>query len=211
MFFLYFKTSNRKLFVQQSKSKCRFGFFATFLVSEKTLQESFVRRMFPCFNDPHFRTNFQINVSFPNDLNFDSFTVLSNTPMLAFEVGERTTYVFEETFPIPSYLVALAVLNEKHHQLIFNISYSGIPIKLYADREQLAILKDKEVLQNIKDLILFTISFCESAFDVALPLSKIDFIMVELHGFTIGIENPGLITITNQYYRETATSCALIT
>ena len=69
------------------------------------LEPSDARRLFPCFDDPTFKTPFDVRVTVPKgDLAF------SNAPEAAREdaTGGRTTFRFSRTPAMPTYLVALA-------------------------------------------------------------------------------------------------------
>src|ERR1017187_9165106 len=64
------------------------------------------RRAFPCFDEPNFKTPWQLTLHVNQ-----SDAAVSNTPVLS-ETGEpggRKKVVFGETKPLPSYLVALGV------------------------------------------------------------------------------------------------------
>jgi alanyl aminopeptidase len=63
------------------------------------------RAAFPCFDEPSYKTPWQLTLHVPA-----SSTAISNTPVLSENaVGAMRTYVFDQTRPLPSYLVAFAV------------------------------------------------------------------------------------------------------
>ncbi len=64
------------------------------------------RRVFPCFDEPSFKTPWQLTLNVPSGLK-----AFSNTPIISEEPGEggSKTVHFKETKPLPSYLVAFAV------------------------------------------------------------------------------------------------------
>jgi aminopeptidase N len=63
------------------------------------------RRMFPCFDEPGFKTPFVVTVTAPKDLK-----VIANSPLAeATPAGAMTTHRFAPTPPLPTYLVALGV------------------------------------------------------------------------------------------------------
>lgn len=70
------------------------------------LEAADARRFFPCFDEPAMKARFRIAVT-----TRDSATVLSNAPIERQEQadGGRKTVHFEETPPLSTYLVALAV------------------------------------------------------------------------------------------------------
>ena len=63
------------------------------------------RRVFPCFDEPSFKTPWQLTLTIPEGLK-----ALSNTPELSADAGENNmkSVRFAETKPLPSYLVAFA-------------------------------------------------------------------------------------------------------
>ncbi len=69
------------------------------------LEAVFARMVFPAFDEPAFRTRFELSVRAPKGLD-----VLSNTtPTGRVDEGERVLHRFAPTPPMPSYLLALAV------------------------------------------------------------------------------------------------------
>src|SRR5205085_1386333 len=63
------------------------------------------RRAFPCFDEPFYKVPWQVTLHVPAQ---DS--VVSNTPVLSESMeGATKTFVFEQTKPLPSYLVAFGV------------------------------------------------------------------------------------------------------
>src|SRR5205823_2487727 len=64
------------------------------------------RRAFPCFDEPGFKVPWRLTLRVPRDL-----IALSNTPIESEAPGPEglKTVRFEETHPLPSYLVAFAV------------------------------------------------------------------------------------------------------
>lgn len=66
----------------------------------------FARRVFPCFDEPSFKTPFELDVTIPR-----SDTAISNTlPVETTPVAGDLTHVrFGRTLPLPTYLVMLAV------------------------------------------------------------------------------------------------------
>jgi alanyl aminopeptidase len=63
------------------------------------------RAAFPCFDEPSYKTPWQLTLHVPA-----GNTAISNTPIASDKAeGALHTYVFKETKPLPSYLVAFAV------------------------------------------------------------------------------------------------------
>ena len=91
--------ATRGLFKQQESGEW-------YVVSQ--LESMWARRAFPCFDEPAWKTPWQVSVDAPA-VN----VVVSNTPETALaDVPERAgwkRHVFAETRPLPTYLIALAV------------------------------------------------------------------------------------------------------
>lgn len=63
------------------------------------------RAAFPCFDEPSYKVPWQLTLDVPQ-----SDTAVSNTPIQNEQTrGDRKVYTFEETKPLPSYLVAFGV------------------------------------------------------------------------------------------------------
>jgi cytosol alanyl aminopeptidase len=64
------------------------------------------RRVFPCFDEPSYKVPWQLTLTFPKGLK-----AFSNTPVASNTDGSdaTTTIVFEQTRPLPSYLLAFAI------------------------------------------------------------------------------------------------------
>jgi aminopeptidase N len=69
------------------------------------LQAIYARTVFPAFDEPAFRTRFELSVRAPA-----GYEVLSNMPAVATQaVGDRVVHRFAATPPMPAYLVAVTV------------------------------------------------------------------------------------------------------
>ncbi|XP_064471591.1 aminopeptidase Ey-like [Ornithodoros turicata] len=76
------------------------------------MKTRYARHLFPCFDDPTFRTTFDVQVLRRKDLNS-----ISNMPILRMEVSTHVNYVndvFLRTPPIPTYLLGVAVTDFSH-------------------------------------------------------------------------------------------------
>src|SRR6185437_12702800 len=63
------------------------------------------RRAFPCFDEPSYKVPWQVTLHVPA-----RDKAVSNTPVLSEKIeGAMKTFVFQETKPLPSYLVAFGV------------------------------------------------------------------------------------------------------
>ncbi len=154
------------------------------------------RRAFPCFDEPSFKIPWQVTLHVPREQ-----MALSNTPAAA-ETDEphgMKAVRFEETRPLPSYLVAFAVGPFE----AVNAGTAGskkVPLRIITPRGMTDQAKyAAEVTPQILDVL-------ENYFGIPFPYPKLDSIAVPL--FFGAMENPGLITygeglILNQPAKDT--------
>ena len=140
------------------------------------------REAFPCFDEPSFKTPWQltVHVNKPD-------AAVSNTPILAEseEADGRKKVVFAETKPLPSYLIAVCVGP-------FDFVDAGkagknhTPLRMITPRGKAAQAKyAAEVTGQILEEL-------ENYFDVPYPYEKLDVLAVPMFGGAM--ENAGLIT-----------------
>ena len=142
------------------------------------------RRMFPCFDEPRFKTPFTISVTAPSSLE-----VFANAPEAEKDTFDGTTiHHFQTTLPLPTYLVALAVgpfdaletsipSNEvRSHSLPFRV----IATKGQKSRMQMALTHGPQFVALI-----------EEYFEIPYPYEKLDFIATPILGGAM--ENAGLV------------------
>jgi len=144
----------------------------------------FARRAFPCFDEPGFKVPWQLALHVPKSL-----VAVSNTPVLSEtdEAGGMKRVLFEETKPLPSYLIALGVGP-------FDIVPAGtagrnrVPIRMIVPKGRGADARwAVESTGPILELL-------ESYFDTPYPYEKLDHLVIpQTVGFG-AMENPGLVT-----------------
>jgi aminopeptidase N len=140
------------------------------------------RKAFPCFDEPSFKTPWQLTVHVNA-----SDAAVSNTPVQS-ETAEpdgRTKVVFAETKPVPSYLVALGVGP-------FEFVDAG---KTGKNHTALRIVTPKGKAAQAKYAAEVTgplLAELEDYFGVPYPYEKLDLLSVPMFGGAM--ENPGLIT-----------------
>ena len=159
----------------------------------------FARRVFPCFDDPHFRTKFKLTIQLPINASSDLNTVLFNTPVKHID-WDLKKFEFEETpNPIPVYLVAFAILNSTFYRPVIAMKFKGIPIIFYehgyegTEWNWQSIYRDKRSRHVIQKVIKFTLWYCEAVFQSKFDWPKLDFVVTE--SSVEGMEHPGLIVI----------------
>ena len=146
------------------------------------------RKAFPCFDEPGFKTPYEISLTVPTGLG--AFT---NAPLVRTEAaGEgRTRHIYAPTPPMPSYLVALTVgpLDVAHapeHDLV-RPDGTRLPIRILTAKGRggeamLALRETRKIL-----------SLEEAYFGTPYPYAKLD--LVAVPDFAAGaMENPGLVT-----------------
>jgi alanyl aminopeptidase len=137
------------------------------------------RRAFPCFDEPGYKTPFDVTLTVP-----DGMIALSNgveksrTPK-----GGLTTFTFSTTVPLPTYLVAFAVGDFD----VVEGDKSTPPIRFVTTHGHGALAKNAlRVASGVVPLLA-------KYFGIAYPYEKLDLVAVPDFG-PGGMENAGLIT-----------------
>lgn len=143
------------------------------------------RRMFPSIDQPEFKTPFHTTLRVPKGL-----TALSNTPETnRHDLGPETVFTFEQTRPLPTYLVAVAVGD-------FDIvpapasakeTLGGVPLRVVTPKGKGKLAA--YALETTPAILRALVNY----FDMPFPFEKID--LVAVPNFTSGaMENVGLVT-----------------
>ena len=143
------------------------------------------RRVFPCFDEPGFKAPWTLEVEGPRGA-----VLLSNAPERSrVEEGERVRVAFEETPPLPTYLVALVVGGVAAGPAA---SAGPVPVRTWS-------VPEKAHLAGFgQEVALAVLPRLEEYFGLPYAFRKLD--QVALPDFEFGaMENAGLVT-----YRETA-------
>ncbi|MCA9543482.1 MAG: M1 family peptidase, partial [Myxococcales bacterium] len=139
------------------------------------------RRAFPCFDEPGFKAPFSVSVRAPRGC-----TVLANTAAVGRRAdGEDLVWVFEETPPLPTYLVAFAV--GPFDVVTADSDHSPVPLRVITTRGRARLAR--YALQVTPRLL----KALEAWTGVPYPYGKLD--LVGVPDFAAGaMENVGLIT-----------------
>ena len=148
------------------------------------------RHAFPCFDEPRFKTPFQITLMVPQDA-----VAISNMPALGEQTTPGQTHVkvmtFEPTPPLPTYLMAVMVGP-------FDVA-NGPVLKDSAVRHRLlpvrgvAVRGKGPLMETALQRAGVLVEALEDYFGIAFPFPKLDLIAVP--DFAAGaMENPGAIT-----------------
>lgn len=149
------------------------------------------RRAFPSFDEPGFKTPFDITVIAPA-----SDKVVGNTPANAEAAGNgMTKWVFETTKPLPTYLVALAV------GPLDIVDAGNIPPNKFRDHPlHLRGVTAKGKGARLKYALSLTpgvVNALESYYGIGFPYQKLDILAVP--DFAAGaMENAGAVTFREQ-------------
>jgi alanyl aminopeptidase len=142
------------------------------------------RRAFPCFDQPDFKTPWQITVHIPQ-----AHAAVSNTPQVS-EAGEpdgMKKVVFAPTRPLPSYLVALAVGP-------FDFVDAG---KAGRNNVPVRIVTPKGKANQAKYAAAVTatiVNRLEAYFGIPFPYEKCDNVSIPLTFGFGAMENAGMVT-----------------
>jgi cytosol alanyl aminopeptidase len=141
------------------------------------------RAAFPCFDEPAFKTPWQLTLRVPAE-----DTAVSNTGVVSDTVeGKNRTVVFRQTLPLPSYLVALGV-GPFEFVDAGKAGKNQVPVRIVVPRGHTR--EAKFAAQVTAEII----TRHEAYFGVPYPYDKADQLAIPN---TVGwgaMENPGLVT-----------------
>jgi alanyl aminopeptidase len=141
------------------------------------------RDVFPCFDEPSYKVPWQLTLHVPAD-----DKAVSNTPVVTETTeGATKTYVFKETRPLPSYLIAFAV-----GPLEFvDAGHAGknhFPVRIVTPKGKAGEAKyAAEVTATI-------LTRLEDYFGIPFPYDKSDQVAVPVTFGFGAMENPGMVT-----------------
>jgi alanyl aminopeptidase len=137
------------------------------------------RRAFPCFDEPGYKTPFDVSLTVPTGmLALSNGVETSHGPS-----GDETTFTFSTTAPLPTYLVAFAV----GHFDVVEGPKTTPPIRFVTTHGRGAFAR--AALKVAGDVVPLLAKY----FGIAYPYDKLDLVAVPDFGAG-GMENAGLIT-----------------
>ncbi|XP_063908739.1 aminopeptidase N-like isoform X2 [Zophobas morio] len=127
------------------------------------------RRVFPCFDEPNFKSQFEITIARRTNM-----TVLSNMPLRETEpITNAPGWVwdhFETSLPMSTYLVAFTICD--FHNLRSTSTAAGPVINIWAPQRDLP--RARYALEAAQSILVFL----EDYLGIKYPLSKIDLLAV---------------------------------
>jgi len=140
------------------------------------------RDAFPCFDEPGYKTPWQLTLRVPV-----ADSAVSNTPGAERSDGAAKTYTFKETKPLPSYLVAFAVGPFEY----VDAGVAGknrVPVRIVTPKGRSGEAKyAAEVTATI-------LTRLEEYFGIPYPYEKSDQVSVPVTGGFGAMENAGMVT-----------------
>ncbi len=139
------------------------------------------RRAFPCFDEPGFKTPYDVKLTVPTGM-----LALSNGPETSrapSQAGDKTTFSYATTAPLPSYLVAFAV----GHFDVLDGPKTPVPIRFITTHGRSG--QAAASLKAASEIVPLLAKY----FGIAYPYEKLDLVAVPDFGAG-GMENAGLIT-----------------
>ena len=140
------------------------------------------RDAFPCFDEPSYKTPWQLTLHVPAQ-----DKAVGNTPASETREGGLTTYTFKETKPLPSYLVAFAVGPFE----FVDAGYAGkkrVPVRIVTPKGK------AEEARYAAEVTATILTRLEDYFGIPYPYEKADQVAVPV---TVGfgaMENAGMVT-----------------
>jgi aminopeptidase N len=154
------------------------------LIMVTQFEATHARRCFPCFDEPHFKSIFNLSIILPSDNNF---TILSNTDVKTIITkNNNKIYEFKPTPKMSTYLLAFYIGYATYIESIIN----DIRVRIYSPKDK---LQSKLALKTTVKCL----AFMESYFNIPYPLEKLDLISVPKHSAE-AMENWGLVTFREQ-------------
>ncbi|KAF5299274.1 hypothetical protein FQA39_LY02447 [Lamprigera yunnana] len=145
-------------------------------------QATGARWVFPCFDEPDFRSKFNVRLVRPDD----SYISATNTPMISKGVYPDFEDVYEETVEMPVYLVAFTI-----SEMTFSETFDNI--RIIAQPNDLANNYHKFGLNVTSE----SVTIMEEFTSIPYALPKLDQVAIPIYDG--GMENWGLIVYGDPY------------
>ena len=137
---------------------------------------------FPCFDQPNLKATYDLSLNVPNE-----WVAIANYPLSdKIELEKSSTWKFEQTLPISTYLFAFAAGRFEN----ITETLDGLTMTLY--HRETDSTKVKNNTFTIFDLHAKSIRWLESYTGIPQPFKKFDFVLLPAFQFG-GMEHPGAI------------------
>ena len=137
------------------------------------------RKAFPCFDEPAFKSYFQLSLKHAS-----KYTSLSNMPVMNTEfIGNTTTTKFHWSLKMSTYIMCWVIFDFQYK----NLTSGNLEIKAWARRDKL-----NSVIHSLNSTVIL-LRRLEDYFNISFPLNKLDMVAVPSFGPN-AMENWGLIT-----------------
>ena len=141
------------------------------------------RGAFPCFDEPSYKTPWQVTLRVP-----EKSSAISNTPVASETAAAGTkTLVFKQTKPLPSYLVAFAV-GPFEYVNAGTVGKQRAPVRIVVPKGRAA---DAKYAAEVTATIL---SRLETYFGIPYPYEKADQVAIPVTSGFAAMENVGMVT-----------------
>jgi alanyl aminopeptidase len=141
------------------------------------------RDAFPCFDEPAYKTPWQLTVHVPAQ-----DTAVSNTPVASEKTeGALKTIVFQQTKPLPSYLVAFGVGPFEFVDAGF-AGRNRAPVRIVTPKGR------AEEAKYAAEVTATILTRLEQYFGIPFPYEKSDQVAVPVSGGFGAMENAGMVT-----------------
>ncbi|KPU79781.1 uncharacterized protein Dana_GF18035, isoform D [Drosophila ananassae] len=152
---------------------------STVYVAATQSEPTYARLIFPCYDEPGFKSNFSITLTHGS-----THSAISNMPVKKLiSHGDLTTTHFHATPPMSTYLVAFVISNFES----ISETYRGVTQSVYSSPTT------KEKGQSALKNAVRTVAAMEDYFGVSYPLEKLDHVALKKN-YGAAMENWGLIT-----------------
>lgn len=140
------------------------------------------RRCFPCFDEPNFKAKFNMELIVP----YNKLVLFNTDIKKKIDLGGKMLYVFKETLPISTFILAFYVGNSKKSEGQTN---DGIIVRIFSNNS-------KKYREFLLENAIRCMDKLSSLLEIKYPLSKIDIMYIpKLEA--AGMENWGLIFATD--------------
>ena len=157
------------------------------------LEPDLARRVFPCFDDPSYKSTFDINIKIKKNTHNHNYECLSNMPFdTKIDLLEYKLFKFKTTPLMSTYLVCIIIGDLKPVLEKPLLTDSGILVNAYCIKKHLKYMKFA-LEHTVK-----AIEYFEKWFNYKYQLPKLD--IVSIPNFRSGaMENWGLVTFREDY------------